>query len=266
MSAAPRHFAGTLRAYTRVVLLAVVGVVLVAPQAFWRVLCKHCLPGPLPRVIHWLVLRILGIRVEVLGRPTFERSTVWVGNHLSYLDIPVLGSLGPMRFVAKEEIQGWPLFGWLADLQRTVYISRRPRHAVAASAHFADAVSTGGVVVLFAEGTSSDGRAVLPFRPSLFEVLMRSAVEGSDVQGFTLRLLEVDGRDAIDGVVRDLYAYHRDMSLLPHLRTFLRLRGAHLQVIFHAALTPSTFSDRRMLAAHLHDQVVWGLTHGTPAP
>ncbi|MFS8136827.1 MAG: lysophospholipid acyltransferase family protein [Thermomonas sp.] len=249
----------------RVVLLAIVGVVLVVPQACWRLLCKHSLPGPLPRVIHWLVLRILGIRVEVLGQPTFARNMVWVGNHLSYLDIPVVGSLGPMRFVAKEEIAGWPLFGRLADLQRTVYISRRPRHAVAASSHFADAVRSGGVVVLFAEGTSSDGSAVLPFRPSLFEVLMTTDVYGTEVQGFTLRLLDVDGRDATDGVVRDLYAYHGEMSLLPHLRTFLRLRGAHLQVIFHPALSPAKFAGRRMLAAHLHDQVVWGLTHGTPA-
>ena len=265
MSEGPEQFVGILRAYARVLLLAVVGVVLVAPQAFWRLLCKHCRPGPLPRVIHWLVLSILGIRVEVFGQPAFGRSTVWVGNHLSYLDIPVLGSLGPMRFVAKEEIQGWPLFGWLAGLQRTVYISRRPRHAVAASAHFANAVSSGGVVVLFAEGTSSDGSAVLPFRPSLFEVLMTSAVDGTEVQGFTLRLLDVDGRDATDAVVRDLYAYHRDMSLLPHLRAFLRLQGARLHVIFHPAMTPSMFADRRMLAARLHDQVVWGLTHGAPA-
>ncbi|MEO7941121.1 MAG: lysophospholipid acyltransferase family protein [Burkholderiaceae bacterium] len=211
------------------------------------------------------MLRILGIRVEVLGQPIFDRSMVWVGNHLSYLDVPVLGSLGPMRFVAKEEIEGWPLFGWLAGLQRTVYISRRPRQAVSASAQFADAVASGGVVVLFAEGTSSDGRAVLQFRPSLLEVLMRAAAQGTEVQGFTLRLLDVDGRDATDSIVRDLYAYHRDMSLLPHLRTFLRLQGAHVQVIFHSSLSPAMFAGRRMLATRLQDQVVWGLTKGTPA-
>ncbi|MEO7940023.1 MAG: lysophospholipid acyltransferase family protein [Burkholderiaceae bacterium] len=216
-------------------------------------------------MIHWLVLRILGIRVDVLGQPIFDRSIVWVGNHLSYLDVPVLGSLGPMRFVAKEEIEGWPIFGWLAGLQRTVYISRRPRQAVAASARFADAVGSGGVVVLFAEGTSSDGSAVLPFRPSLFEVLMTSAANGTEVQGFTLRLLDVDGRDATDSIVRDLYAYHRDMSLLPHLRIFLGLRGAHLQVIFHSSLSPAMFAGRRTLATRVQEQVVWGLTRGAPA-
>ena len=249
----------------RVAPLAVVGIVFVTPQALWRLLCKHCLPGPLPRVIHWLVLRILGIRVDVLGQPIFDRSIVWVGNHLSYLDVPVLGSLGPMRFVAKEEIEGWPLFGWLAGLQRTVYISRRPLQAMAASARFADAVNSSGVVVLFAEGTSSDGNAVLPFRPSLFEVLMSPAAHATRVQGFTLRLLDVDGRDATGSIVRDLYAYHRDMSLVPHLRTFLRLRGAHLQVIFHGSLTPAMFAGRRVLAGRLHEQVVWGLTQGAPA-
>ncbi|MDI1253634.1 lysophospholipid acyltransferase family protein [Thermomonas sp.] len=220
----------------------------------------------MPRLIHSLALRILGIRVELRGNPSFDQGAVWVGNHLSYLDIPILGSLGPMRFVAKQEVAGWPLFGWLANLQRTVYISRRPRQAVAAAAGFAEAVRAGGVVVLFPEGTSSDGSAVLPFRPSLLEVLMAPAGFGSPVQGFTLRLLEVDGRDVNETWLRDLYAYHREMTLLPHLRAFLRLRGARLQVIFHQSLIPSDFADRRRLAMRLHEQVAWGLTNGVPAP
>lgn len=254
-----------LRAGMRCVLLAALAFLMIVPQGLWRLLFPRRLPGPLPRLIHWLLLRILGIRTEVLGEPTFGRSVVWVGNHLSYLDIPVLGSLGPMRFVAKQEIAGWPIFGWLADLQRTVYISRRPRHAMAAGARFEQAVRAGGVVVLFAEGTSSDGNSVLPFRPSLLEALMSPNDCGTEVQGFTLRLLDVDGRAANASIVRDLYAYHRDMSLLPHLCAFLGLRGARLQVIFHQSLKPLEFVDRRTLAMRLHEQVVSGLAHGKPA-
>ena len=245
--------------------MGTLGFVLVIPQGLWRLLFPRRMPGPLPRVIHWLVLRVLGIRVDVVGQPAFGRSVVWVGNHLSYLDVPILGSLGPMRFVAKQEIEGWPIFGWLAGLQRTVYISRRPRQALAAGERFEEAVRAGGVVVLFAEGTSSDGTSVLPFRPSLLEVLMTSSQHRTKVQGFTLRLREVDGRVANAARVRDLYAYHRDMSLLPHLRGFLGLRGARVEVIFHQTLIPSDFADRRTLAKRLYEQVTAGLVTGLPA-
>ncbi len=265
MSAGRNAVTHLLRLCARGVLLATLGLVLVIPQGVWRLLFPHRMPGPLPRLIHWLALRVLGIRVEVVGQPTFGRSVVWLGNHLSYLDVPILGSLGPMRFVAKQEIEGWPIFGWLAGLQRTVYISRRPRQALAAGERFEEAVRAGGVVVLFAEGTSSDGSAVLPFRPSLLEVLMTPTQHEAEVQGFTLRLQEVDGRVANAAWVRDLYAYHRDMSLLPHLRAFLGLRGARLQVIFHKALVPSRFADRRALARRLYEQVAAGLVTGLSA-
>lgn len=253
-----------LRGGARGASLLAVALLLVVPQAMWRFMAPRRLPGRLPVLCHRLLLRIFGIRVEIVGTPLFAPSTVWVGNHLSYLDIPVLGSLGPMRFVAKDEIAGWPLFGWLANLQRTVYISRRPRDAAVAAAGFAEALREGGVVVLFPEGTSSDGTEVLPFRPSIMQPLMTLA--GGRVQAFTLRLQSVDGRSAEDPLLRDLYAYHGDMSLLPHLRTFLNLRGARLQLIFHPPVAPASFPDRRQLATRLHAQVAWGLAHGLPAP
>jgi 1-acyl-sn-glycerol-3-phosphate acyltransferase len=249
----------------RGVTLALVAVLLGVPQALWRIAAPHRLPGPLPRLFHRLVRGILGIRIDVVGTPVFGDATVWAGNHLSYLDIPVLGSLGPMRFVAKDEVAGWPLFGRLADLQRTIYISRRPREAVAAAGRFAEAVRQGGVVVLFPEGTSSDGGAVLPFRASILQPLFDPAVASAEVQPFTLCLQVVDGRDADSGAVRDLYAYHGDMALVPHLRAFLALRGATLRVVFHPPVRPQDFADRRALAAHLERQVAWGLAHGTPA-
>jgi hypothetical protein len=83
------------------------------------------------------------------------------------------------------------------------------------------------------------------------------------VQAVTLRLREVDGRDADDGDARDLYAYHGEMVLLPHLGTFLRQRGARLQVIFHTPMHAPDCGDRRALAARLHAQVVHGLRTGT---
>jgi len=261
---------GALRACCRGALMLVGMVLLVVPQAIWRLARPGGSQGPLPRLIHWLLCRVLGLRVVVVGQPVFGGISAWVGNHLSYLDVPVLGSLGRMRFVAKQEVAAWPLFGWLADLQGTVYVSRRSRDAAGAIERFAEAVAAGGVVVLFAEGTSSDGSAVLPFRPSMLQALMAAAPADAPsglptVQAFTLRLRVVDGCVADQPRIRDLYAYHGDAVLLPHLKRFLRLRGARLQVVFHPPVAPSAFPDRRALASHLQRQVEWGLAHGTPA-
>ena len=167
---------GALRAWFRGVLLLLVFIALIVPQAIWRLALPSASPGPLPRWIHWLLCRVIGLRVHVVGQPMFGGATAWVGNHLSYLDVPVLGSLGPMRFVAKQEVAAWPLFGWLANLQSTIYVSRRSRDAGAAIACFAEAVAAGGVVVLFAEGTSSEGSAVRPFRPSMLQAVMARAL------------------------------------------------------------------------------------------
>jgi len=265
-----RDVQGALRAWSRGALLLLVLVMLVVPQALWRRVLPHRSPGPLPRWIHWLLCRLLGLRVQVVGQPVFEGVAAWVGNHLSYLDVPVVGRLGRMRFVAKQEVADWPLFGWLADLQCTVYVSRRARDAAVAIERFTEAVAAGGVVVLFAEGTSSDGSSVLPFRPSMLQALMAPAPidagsrEGA-VQAFTLRLRAVDGHVPDQSRIRDLYAYHGDAVLLSHIRRFLRLRGASVQVVFHPPVAPSTFLDRRALGSHLQRQVEWGLAHGTPA-
>lgn len=261
---------GVLRAGARMVLMVLALMLLVLPQALWRLAWPSGSQGPLPRLMHRLLCRVVGLRVQVVGQPVFGGATAWVGNHLSYLDVPVLGSLGPMRFVAKQEVAAWPLFGWLANLQGTIYVSRRPRDAGAAIASFAEALAGGGVVVLFAEGTSSDGSAVLPFRPSMLQALMApplvdARVREPAVQTFSLRLQAVDGRTTDNSRIRDLYAYYGDAVLVPHFRRFLRLRGARMQVVFHPPVAPSDFPDRRALAANLQRQVEWGLAHGTPA-
>jgi 1-acyl-sn-glycerol-3-phosphate acyltransferase len=265
-----RSLQGSLRFRCRGALLLALAMALGIPQALWRLAFPHATQGPLPRLFHRLGCRILGLRIEVVGQPVFTGTIAWVGNHLSYLDIPVLGSLGTLRFVAKQEIADWPLFGWLAGLQRTVYISRRPRDAAMATRRFAEALAAGGVVVMFPEGTSGDGSAVLPFRPSLLQALMASttvpqAVPETAAQAFTLRLQSADGHPADQPGISNLYAYYGDMVLLPHLKRFLGLRGARVQLVFHPPVMPSAFPGRRALAAHLQRQVEWGLAHGAPA-
>ena len=123
----------------------------------------------LPHRYHKLVCRLLGIRVKVIGSLDTARPALLVSNHVSWLDIPALSSAGPVCFVAKAEVSRWPFVSLLAKLQRTVFVDRTRRTLVKNKAsEIADRLAQGDNIVLFAEGTSSDGNRVLPFRSSLF--------------------------------------------------------------------------------------------------
>src|SRR6266699_5597596 len=151
--------------------------------------------------------RVIGIRVTTCG--SMPRSGLLVCNHLSYLDVIVLSSIGPCVFVAKRDIATWPLFGWLARAAGTIFVDREHRLA---SANVVDlvqeAVAGGSLVVLFPEGTSSDGSTVLPFKSSLLEsaVQLRCPVTAVAIE------YALD-----DGSVADEVCYWRDMTLVPHL-------------------------------------------------
>ena len=105
---------------------------------------------------------------EVMGVPVKDRACLYVANHVSWLDIVVLSTIAPMCFIAKREVAGWPLFGTLASVGRTLYIDRDRRHDVGRSPHaMQQRLHDGEIVTLFAEGKSSDGNRVLPFRSAL---------------------------------------------------------------------------------------------------
>jgi 1-acyl-sn-glycerol-3-phosphate acyltransferase len=171
---------------------------------------------------------------------------VHVANHLSYLDVQVLGQRLRTRFVAKEDVRSWPLFGLLARLQQTVFISRARQRAGDVGAIVAAALADDHGLCLFPEGTSSDGSRVLPFKSSVFAPLL--GVRDAIVQPVRIELLSVDGRAIAEGGDRDRYAYHGDATLVPHLWRFLRGRGASLRVHFLAPIAVQAAPDRKRLA------------------
>src|SRR5258708_15959750 len=130
--------------------------------------------GPLvrwmPVVYHRVVCVILGIKVQVRGKRSDATPTLFVCNHVSYLDIVVMGGLVPTSFVAKAEVATWPFFSTLAKAQRTIFIERRTGKTSASRDEMLRRLNTGDNLMLFPEGTSSDGTRVLPFRSALFGV------------------------------------------------------------------------------------------------
>lgn len=129
-------------------------------------------PKAARRFPHWYhrqVCRLMGISLEIEGAVARDVPVLLVCNHTSWLDIPVLSALAPLSFVAKKEVGGWPFVSSLARLQRTVFIDRNKRQAAGDAAdEISSRLATGDTIVLFAEGTSSDGNRVLPFKTSLF--------------------------------------------------------------------------------------------------
>jgi len=212
----------------------------------------------LPRRFHAVFARVLGLRVEYEGEALQGAGVVHVCNHLSYLDVPVLGQRLPTRFVAKEDVRGWPVFGLLARTQQTLFISRARQRAAGAGAMVAQALGGEHGLMLFPEGTTSDGASVLPFRPGAFEPLR--AREGLRLQPVRIELLAVAGAGVDAGGDRDLYAYHGDATLLPHLWRFLCGSGARVRVSFLPPLAIEAGMDRKALAC-----AAWAAVGGAQA-
>jgi 1-acyl-sn-glycerol-3-phosphate acyltransferase len=213
----------------------------------------------LPPAYHRLVCRILGIRVAAQGEMAKNRPLLIVGNHTSYLDIEVLGSLIPGSFVAKAEIARWPFFGWLAKLQRSVFIERRSSKAREHKDEIEKRLLEGDVLILFPEGTSNDGNRILPFRSALFSVAERR-VEGEAlvVQPVSLAYTRLDGMP-MGRSFRPFFAWYGDMELPPHLWQMLGLGIVTAEVIFHEPVTIDRFGSRKALAEHCWRIVSEGL-------
>jgi 1-acyl-sn-glycerol-3-phosphate acyltransferase len=207
------------------------------------------LPGRLPIVVHRIFLRLFGVRVEQRGHPPAARPALVLANHVSWLDIPVLGSLAPLSFVAKAEVASWPLFGSFARLQRSVFVDRQRRSATAeVNAVVAHRLAGGDMMVLFPEGTTGDGLRMLPFRSSL--VGAARAVLGEP--GTTTILLQplaiaYTRRNGLPVTRRERpsIAWYGDMALSPHLAAFLREGALDVVVAWGEPIAFAATSDRK---------------------
>lgn len=186
----------------------------------------------------------LNWRFTVTGAP--PREGLLVSNHVSYVDIVVLAAVCPTVFVAKAEVRGWPVFGLLARLGGTMFITRTRRLDVARVNHeMQTGVAAGRVATVFPEGTSSGGDRVLPFHASL----LGPAVEG----GWHVTPVWI-GYALTDGDPAEEVCYWKDMTFGPHLLNLLTKREVRAQVIYGTARPAG--GDRKALARDLHATVL----------
>ena len=182
------------RAAIRLVTYALLTLAAIPFQLLALLLRIGFLARGIPYYYHRLVCGILGLKIEVRGVRSTEAPTLYVGNHVSYLDIETLGSNIPASFVAKQEVSTWPFFNVLAKLQRTVFVERRTRATRASRDSLIGRLEAADSLILFPEGTSSDGTRVLPFRSALFAAAqVTPGGKPLRVQPFTVAYTRLDG-------------------------------------------------------------------------
>lgn len=215
--------------------------------------------GRIPVLWHRAARCALGLRVEIRGTPASGRPLLLVSNHQSWADIVALGSVMRLSFIAKAEVKGWPVFGFLARLQRTVFVAREARTSTGVQAGaIAARLSAGEAMVLFAEGTTSDGNAVLPFKTALFgaaqAALRSSSAQTVLVQPVAIAYVRAHGLP-LGRFCRPLAAWPGDLDLLPHLSAFLREGAIDAVVVFGEPIAFTATSDRKSVARLCEDRV-----------
>lgn len=203
---------------------------------------------------YWaMICRIIGLSVRVVGEPASGgRPVVFAINHTSWLDIPAVGGILPGCFVSKDDVAHWPVLGTVARLGRSVFVSRQRSATGRERADMRQRLADGDNLVLFPEGTSSDGSRVLPFRSSFFAV-----TDGPNpplVQPASLVYDRLAGLP-VGRASRSVFAWYGDMDLAPHVWRLVQWRGLRATLLLHAPLEPAAFEDRKALAAACHAAV-----------
>jgi 1-acyl-sn-glycerol-3-phosphate acyltransferase len=243
---------------------------------FWTLLCIPVqallvlLPGRgkvwFGGLYHRVLCRIIGLRVRVLGERADRvpgSAVLFLSNHSSWLDIPVLGGTLQAPFVSKAEVAGWPGISIVAKLGRTVYVSRARGRTGEEARDMRDRLAAGDSLVLFPEGTSSDGTRVLPFRSSFLAVAeAAAAVQPVSVVYDRFGGLPATRRD------RPFFAWYGDMEIGSHFWRLARQGGGQVTVLLHEPLDPRAYANRKLLTAAVERVVADGaaaLRQGRPA-
>ncbi|MCJ8520420.1 lysophospholipid acyltransferase family protein [Pseudorhizobium tarimense] len=213
----------------------------------------------LPRVWHRIACRLMGIRIHVHRRVEKRRPLLLAANHASWKDILVLGAVADVVFIAKSEVADWPVFGVLAKLQKTIFVARdQKRKAGDQVNEIAQRLADGEIVVLFPEGTTSDGNRVLEIKSSLFGAAAAAVpqVPGQvvHVQPVAIAYTRVYGM-AMGRYHRPIAAWPGDIELVPHLMGVLKAEAIDVEITFGDTIEFGTGDKRKILSANVAAQI-----------
>jgi lyso-ornithine lipid O-acyltransferase len=245
------------KAICRIATVALLALPLL-PLQWLAVRLDWAIARSLPVYFHRCVLAIIGVKVAASGAQARERPLLIVANHVSWLDIIILGSLAPLSFIAKSEVAGWPVVGLFAKLQRSVFIDRERRHRTGhATAVIGARLKAGDAMLLFGEGTTGDGIRILPFRSALLGAAREALGDGTEtafVQPLAMRYVKRGGLP-IGRVAMNDIAWIGDVDLAPHLLAVLSGPPIDVVVNWGDKLSYDAATDRKALTRQLESEV-----------
>jgi len=205
----------------------------------------------MPRLFHRCGCIFLGLEVTVIGRPATGRPTLLLSNHISWTDIIAIGSVADVTFVAKSEIRDWFFVGFMASLQRTLYVDRRKRgDAGRASREMGQRLAAGGSVLLFAEGQSDVGTHVLPFRSALVGAAQHAMLEAGAgevaIQPVTIAYTRLQGLP-VSRTERSLIAWIKSKTVGQNIREMLVGGTRAATIAFGAPIVVAANADRKVV-------------------
>lgn len=267
-----------LRVVLSLLALSLVTLVLL-PVQWLAVRLDRPLAGRIPMWWHRIALALLRVRVLERGRPAEARPLLILSNHVSWLDISVIGSRMPLSFIAKAEVAGWPVFGLFARLQRTVFVDRTRRTDTGrVTSAIAVRLGRGDPMVLFPEGTSTNGSEVLPFRSALVGAARQTLADdrtladerplageqgstGTDgagqramVQPLSIAYTRLAGLP-MGRIKRPLVAWYGDMDLAPHLLALMAGPPVDVELSWGEPIPFGPGTDRKSVTAKAEDEV-----------
>jgi 1-acyl-sn-glycerol-3-phosphate acyltransferase len=215
--------------------------------------------GRLTQAVCRAAMPILGMGYKVSGQPMRHIGAV-VANHSSWLDIFALNACQRVYFVAKAEVHGWPGIGWLARATGTLFVERDPKQARAQQALLEARIRAGHHLLFFPEGTSTDSRRVLPFKPTLFQPFFSHGLDKvMQIQPVSVVYHAPEGEDP------RFYGWWADMSFGANLLSILASpRQGAVEIRFHDPVDVADFVSRKELARYCEETVRAGLPWDPP--
>lgn len=253
-----------LKVFLVLVITLVLTLILLPLQLALRLVVGAKAAAYIPMLWHRLVLKLIGVRVHVRGKPIHgkpgaRRPLIIVSNHISWVDILVFGSHMPLGFIAKSDVAAWPGINLLARLQRSVFIERNKKTKTADQVKMiSDRLEAGDVLVLFAEGTTGNGVVVKPFKSALFGSLQDLVGGGENktaiVQPVGIVYRALHGM-ALGRLGQPLIAWPGTIALWPHLKRFIALGAFDVDLCFGEPIIYKSDSDRKKIARLAHQRI-----------
>jgi len=240
-------------------------LILVCIHTIWYILSRRL---DVTMLFHKWCCFIFNIKIHKVGQDAHRKNhpVIYLCNHISYLDVIVLGSFIDGCFVAKSEVSGWPGFGFLAKLQKTIFIVREKSALLKSRQSIADAMNKDHDIILFPEGTSTDGWDVMQFKAGLLGIFFpddkniggdHAVIDNALIQPVAIKHLKTNNiavtKDRQD--LRDLYAWYGDMELVPHLWALSRTLRTDVEVTLLPALSANDFVHRFDIANAAQERV-----------